>query len=446
MNHQVLLLRGHKDFQKYCEPRVVSIGPIHHGKPKYRLAEEYKLTLAENFIEESGKTDKELYMVIKNNIKELRKCFDEKVIHNYNDEALSWMLFVDGCATLKFIDSVADNNVKRFQIKNGQVAFVRQDLFLLENQLPYQILDDLIKNSKEGDKLRKSVQSFIDTQSMTKKTEEPPTKNNKEGEKTEETPPNKEPVHLLDLLRNRLLGCTSTSPNNKEGEKTEETPPNKQPIHLLDLLRNILLGCTSTSPKNNSNQEDWNSFRNVQELKAVGINLKSSNNRCLGNITFTQKYWKFYGGTLSLPPIIVDDSTGPKFFNLIAYEMCPDFENDYGVSSYISFLDSLIDESKDVIELRKEGILRNFLGSDKEVARVFNEIGIDLVPNPDIYKYVKCQIQQYYDKGRMLWITQVIHDHFSSPWTVVAFIAGLFVLILSVLQTVYSMLGYYHPK
>ena len=404
------MLRGHKDFQKYCEPRVVSIGPIHHGKPKYRLAEEYKLTLAENFIEESGKTDKELYMVIKNNIKELRKCFDEKVIHNYNDEALSWMLFVDGCATLKFIDSVADNNVKRFQIKNGQVAFVRQDLFLLENQLPYQILDDLIKNSKEGDKLRKSVQSFIDEQSMTEKTKEKPTKNNKEGEKTEETPPNKEPVHLLDLLRNRLLGCTSTS------------------------------------PKNNSNQEDWNSFRNVQELKAVGINLKSSNNRCLGNITFTQKYWKFYGGTLSLPPIIVDDSTGPKFFNLIAYEMCPDFENDYGVSSYISFLDSLIDESKDVIDLRNAGILRNFLGSDKEVARVFNEIGIDLVPNPDIYKCVKCQIQQYYDKGRMLWITQVIHDHFSSPWTVVAFIAGLFVLILSVLQTVYSMLGYYHPK
>ena len=389
---------------------MVSIGPIHRGKPKYRLAEEYKLTLAENFVEESGKTDKELYMVIKNNIEHLRKCFDEKVIHNYNDEALSWMLFVDGCATLKFIDSVADNNVKRFQIKNGQVAFVRQDLFLLENQLPYQILDDLIKNSKEGDKLRKSVQSFIDEQSMTEKTKEKPTK------------------------------------NNKEGEKTEETPPNKQPIHLLDLLRNILLGCTSTSPKNNSNQEDWNSFRNVQELKAVGINLKSSNNRCLGNITFTQKYWKFYGGTLSLPPIIVDDSTGPKFFNLIAYEMCPDFENDYGVSSYISFLDSLIDESRDVIDLRNAGILRNFLGSDKEVARVFNEIGIDLVPNPDIYKYVKCQIQQYYDKGRMLWITQVIHDHFSSPWTVVAFIAGLFVLILSVLQTVYSMLGYYHPK
>ena len=93
---------------------MVSIGPIHHDKPKYQLAEEYKLTLAENFIEESGKTNKELYMVIKNNIEQLSKCFDEEVIHNYNDEALSWMLFVDGCATLKFIHFVVEKNVKSF--------------------------------------------------------------------------------------------------------------------------------------------------------------------------------------------------------------------------------------------------------------------------------------------------------------------------------------------
>ncbi|KAK4581108.1 hypothetical protein RGQ29_024681, partial [Quercus rubra] len=386
-NHQVLLLRGHKHFKKYCEPRVVSIGPIHHGKPKYRLAEEYKLTLAGNFIEKSGKTGKELYMVIKNNIEQLRVCFDEEVIHNYNDEALAWMLFVDGCATLKFIDSVVEKKVKEFQIKNGQVAFVQQDLFLLENQLPYRILDDLIKNNM---------------QSMRAETEEMPPKNNKEGEKTEETPPNKEPFHLLDLLRNRLLGYTSTS------------------------------------LENNSNQEDWNSFRNVQELKAVGIHLKSSNDSCLRNITFIKK-WNFYGGTLSLPPIIVDDSTGPKFFNLIAYEMCPDFENDYGVTSYISFLDSLIDEAKDVIDLRKEGILRNLLGSDEEVALVFNEIGTDLVPNPEIYRDVRFKIQKYHEKKRMTYINEVIHNHFSSPWTVVAFTAALFALILSIAQTVYSI-------
>ena len=139
----------------------------------------------------------------------------------------------------------------------------------------------------------------------------------------------------------------------------------------------------------------------------------------------------------------MDDSTGPKFFNLIAYEMCPDFENDYGVTSYISFLDSLIDEAKDVIDLRKEGILHNLLGSDEEVALFFNEIGTDLVPNPEIYRDVRFKIQKYHEKKRMIYINEVIHNHFSSPWTVVAFTAALFALILSIAQTVYSILAYY---
>ena len=119
------------------------------------------------------------------------------------------------------------------------------------------------------------------------------------------------------------------------------------------------------------------------------------NSKYLGEISFKVKC-NFYPGILWLPPITVDDSTGPKFLNLVAYEMCPDFDNDYGITSYISFLESLIDDPKDVIDLRKVGILRNLLGSDDEVAQVFNEIGTDLVPNPEIYSEVKRLIQNYY--------------------------------------------------
>ena len=144
-----------------------------------------------------------------------------------------------------------------------------------------------------------------------------------------------------------------------------------------------------------------------------------------------------------MPKIIVNDSTGPKFFNLIAYEMRPDFENDFGITSYISFLDSLIDEPKDVIDLRNAGMLRNLLSSDQEVAEVFNEIGTDLVPNLDIYRDVRVQIEKYYKMQSMTWISQIIHTHFKSPWTVTAFLATFFVLGLGVVQTVYSILAYY---
>jgi hypothetical protein len=94
----------------------------------------------------------------------------------------------------------------------------------------------------------------------------------------------------------------------------------------------------------------------------------------------------------------MDGSTGPKFMNLIAYEMCLDFENDFGITSYLSFLDLLIDEPNDVKDLRTAHVLHNFLSSDKEVVDLFNEIGTDLVPNPITYKDVKFQIQGYYKK------------------------------------------------
>ena len=135
----------------------------------------------------------------------------------------------------------------------------------------------------------------------------------------------------------------------------------------------------------------------------------------------------------------MDDSTRPKFLNLIAYEMCLDFENDFGITSYISFLDSLIDEASDVKMLRKARILHNLLGSDEEVAQLFNKIGTDLVPNPYIYLNVKLQIQGFCDCKCTTWMAQFIHDHFSSPWTFLAFCGVLLGLGLTAAQTWYAV-------
>jgi hypothetical protein len=103
------LLRDHKHFVKYFEPRVALLGPIHHGKPKYQLGEKYKLILAYEFVQGcSGNNENNLYeninclyKKIKKEIKELRECFEEKVTTEYDDKSLAWMLFVDDCAILQ---------------------------------------------------------------------------------------------------------------------------------------------------------------------------------------------------------------------------------------------------------------------------------------------------------------------------------------------------------
>lgn len=139
---------------------------------------------------------------------------------------------------------------------------------------------------------------------------------------------------------------------------------------------------TDQRTNNQCNDGKQQYFRSVTELMAAGISLKPSESCNLSEAI------KFYGGffaaELELPPLKIDDSTESKFLNLIAYEMCPDnIKANYEITSYIAFLDSLIDYPNDVKALRSAKIFHNFLGCDEDVAKVFNRIGTLLVDNPD---------------------------------------------------------------
>ncbi|TYI03831.1 hypothetical protein ES332_A11G369300v1 [Gossypium tomentosum] len=174
----------------------------------------------------------------------------------------------------------------------------------------------------------------------------------------------------------------------------------------------------------------------LKELKNAGIWLKVSETSCLTDINFNRS---FFLGKLQLPPITVDDST----MNLIACEMCPDFHNNFTVTSYMGFLDSLIDEVEDVKELRDTGILYNRLGSDKEVAKLIKKMNIDLVPSLMIYRLVKWKI---HDHCKTTWINlaaQGYQTYFRSPWTFLALVGAITTLLLSALQTYYHI---HQPK
>ncbi|MBA0860237.1 hypothetical protein Goshw_015535 [Gossypium schwendimanii] len=73
-------------------------------------------------------------------------------------------------------------------------------------------------------------------------------------------------------------------------------------------------------------------------------------------------------------------------------------------------LDSLINEAEDVKEMRDTGILYNRLGSDEEVAKLFNQMNT---------------------------------DDLQSPWTFLAFVGAITALLLGALQTYYAI---YQPK
>lgn len=158
----IFFLREQDDFHKNYEPKVVSLGPIHHGNPNYQLGENYKLLLTYEFIEGSGKNMEDVYNMTKEKIYELRTCFEEEVTKAYDDEALTSILFVDGCAILQYIYCATNKKFKELNIKTDSVAFGQQDLFLLENQLPYRLLTWLMSSSEKKEELSKSIETYID--------------------------------------------------------------------------------------------------------------------------------------------------------------------------------------------------------------------------------------------------------------------------------------------
>ncbi|RVW83120.1 UPF0481 protein [Vitis vinifera] len=402
------LLRGTQDFKKLYEPSVISIGPYHHGKRHLYQGEMIKPRYVQKFLDDSNQDIEALYKKIVSNIEALRKCYDRSSTTEYDDEALAWMMLLDGCFLLDFICRVVTgkwSELHGFNVKDHFINFKDQDLFLLENQLPFGVLKLIFEEAKFHGVLtvEKMVEIFI-------------TRNN--GIHLE--PEDKEPSHLLDLLRSAELGSPW-----KKGKQQGIWQSEKK-------------GKSSSSGGGDGKQRGiWKSFRHIKELKAAGIYLKPSRTSFLTDISF-ESY--FFYGYLKLPPITIDDFTKTKFLNMVAYEMCRDATDDNAVTSYICFLDELIDHADDVKELRSKHILHNLLGSDEDVAKIFNEIANRLV-DPGIYDPVKARIQKIYDRRVNSWIAEAFHDHFRSPWTSMALVAAVLILILTGVQTYYA-----HPE
>ncbi|XP_021282561.1 UPF0481 protein At3g47200-like [Herrania umbratica] len=396
-----VLIRIKEDFGKYFKPRLVALGPLHHGLPQFERAEHTKRKLAALFAKENQTTGEVLFSKIMAEIKDLKRCYNPEDIQDYDDEKLAWMFFVDGCAVLFAVHYGLQGDFKRLDTKADLLVFAQLDLFLLENQLPYRVLKILIDSSKDPTKWEQSITEFIGDNLIT---------NIRDGKKSPHTEEEakQEYTHLLERLRTKhLTGMIEASRSSMIGR--------------------LLLSC-------GHNREHRKTFRSVKELKESGISVRPSESDNLKNISF---YCNFLG-SLKMPRILVDDSTASKFLNLVALEMCRDFENDFAVTSYLYFLDSLIDTAADVKEMRVTGMLHNYLGSDEEVADLFNKLSRDLVPDQAMYKDATDNIHRYCNNPWTTPMAQAYYTHFSSPWTFLGFLAALLGLLFSAIQAYYS--------
>jgi hypothetical protein len=159
-------LRNRENIKEHYLPRLLSIGPIHHGSPNLKLGEKYKLMMAAKYIIQSNRLNglnrEDLHKKIADNIHVLKDHYDQDVLTSTEksldgfrnlDEKLSWMLFVDGCSLMWILSLDVRRDFKADQV----ILLMFQDVILLENQLPYLVLKLLWVNDDEA-----QLMGFID--------------------------------------------------------------------------------------------------------------------------------------------------------------------------------------------------------------------------------------------------------------------------------------------
>ena len=212
----------------------------------------------------------------------------------------------------------------------------------------------------------------------------------------------------------------------------------EKPTHLLDLLRRKLLGKQRTARTGNDGSF---LYGNVKALMATGIRFRRSKTGELRDVSFTS-----HGmiGYLNLPLLAIDRSSVPRLWNLMAYEVCPNMTTDSGVTSYVSFLDSLLDNSEDVKALESTRVLQNFFGGNEEVAQFFNSISVNLaVRDFSAYYYatadIRAHVRRHNSNRTYIWMIQLLDTYFTSPWTITVLVAAILVLFLTDVQTYFSL-------
>ncbi|CAM0903904.1 unnamed protein product [Alopecurus aequalis] len=421
-------------------PQVVSIGPLHAGKRRLRDMERHKWRALHHVLKRTGH-DVTAYLDALRPLEDrVRDCYDGRVAWMPSNEFVQCLvldgtfvleLFRGGLSSAKgFAGELGYSRHDPVFAMRGAMHAIRNDMILLENQIPLFVLDLLL-----GIQLGHPEQTGA-VASLAVRFFDP-------------LMPTDTPLHRKD--RSRL----ESSVDAGAAAAASFDPLSDPMLHCLDVFRRSLLraGLQPTPPR--LWLKKWSGLRRVadkrrqqfvhcvSELREAGITCRPRN---------TDRFWdiRFENGVLHIPRILIHDSTKSLFLNLIAFEQCHmDIATPSGnnITSYAIFMDNLINSAEDVKYLHDQGIIEHWLGSDAEVAELFNRLCLEVVfdINDSYLSGLSDQVNRYYDYKWSTWVASLQHNYFTNPWAIVSVVAGVFLLLLTMMQTFYSTYSYYRP-
>ncbi|KAB1212255.1 hypothetical protein CJ030_MR5G025023 [Morella rubra] len=377
--------------EKYYTPHIVSIGLLHHGKERLKAMEEHKMRYMKAFIERTKKSMEFYIQLIKEKEARVRGCYSETI--QFNSDEFVKIILVDATYIIElflrvYFEKLDDENDCIFH-KPQFLWDIGSNMILLENQLPFFILEDLYVQSSQHD----NRPSFLKLSHCFLK-------------------------HVGDP--NRAI----------EDQKLEVICPAKIE-HFVDLLRQLYIPCK----KVNKRQLKTMATPSVTELHQAGVKFKVGSSRNLFDIHFEK-------GILEIPRFNVSASSEIIIRNIMAFEQYSSVER--YMNDYIVLLSCLVSTPKDVDLLVKYGVIEKRSHINEGANRIQNLSQGACFSHENFHFASLCEdLNTYCRASWHEWKANLKQNYFNTPWAIISFIAAVVLLLLTLIQAVHICLYMY---
>ncbi|KAG5226361.1 UPF0481 protein [Salix suchowensis] len=369
---------------KAYAPLLISIGPLNRKNERLEAMEKDKRKYLKKLTERDGMDEKkmcDIVISIKNQEERLRNCYSEKSILMESSDDFVKMILMDAVFIIHFFLESKDDTDGPKNFEPRMTFDIREDLLLLENQLPLFILQEIYDRVYPRSQDAKAI-PFLD-------------------------------LAKCHFAKYSFLQGIETSPG-VEGSR-----------HFTDLLRNLMLN--RVIKRSYSLNPIMVKYSAVM-LRKAGVKFQATQDKCLVNITFDQ-------GVLKIPRLEIDHCFERLVRNIMAMEQCL-YERETYICSYIKFMDHLIDSAEDVGLLVRKGIIVHWLGNDAAVSNMINHFCENIGDKYTYFHDISQEINAHYENRLNRMKASLLLIYFPNIWRGTATVAAAILLILTFIQTV----------
>ncbi|XP_061993938.1 UPF0481 protein At3g47200-like [Rosa rugosa] len=343
-------------------------------------------------------------------VKSARDFYAEPLDHISSKDFME-MMIRDGCFLIQLFRKCKYEDLKQdddpvFNM-DCMLNFLCHDLLLLENQLPWFVLESLYNLILGNCQGHHSSLSILILDAFTKL---PSLKRSCKSYKD----------HLLKDQLHR---------HNCHGDADV--------LHILDLIRSSIVVPMEIKDEraNKVRKQDFfdpevHQMHTATALSKAGIRFRKVERESIMDIRFEEGRVLTNGVFNGLNVGMLSESL---FRNLIAIEQCyPGYSNE--ITSYAILMDNLISSKEDMELLCKAKVIGNWL-SDEDGCKFFNNLYKNIPHNKFYYVDLCEKLNSGYRIRGYTWVASFKTEKFSNPWTVAAFFIGILLLALSLWTT-----------